>query len=246
MELKDKIVLVTGSSSGIGKQTAIRFAKQGAKVVINYRENVIGAEETLKEIQKTNGIAEIIKADVSKPEDIKKLFAEIIKKFGTIDILINNAGIPSDISEFMKSTKEEINILFDTNLVGAMLCCQEALKIMQEKGSGKILNTTSVRGWEHGGRAPVYGATKAALNSFTKTLAKMVAPKIQVNAVAPGFVKTRNYNKIPEEMHKLFLEQTYLKRWITEDEIADAFVFLAKNDAMTGQVIYVDGGFTLK
>ena len=92
----------------------------------------------------------------------------------------------------------------------------------------------------------MYAASKAGINSFTKTLAKMVAPNIQVNAVAPGFVKTRSYDKMTSEQIQTFLDQTYLKRWVTEEEISDAFIFLAKNDAMTGQVIYVDAGFTLK
>jgi 3-oxoacyl-[acyl-carrier protein] reductase len=120
------------------------------------------------------------------------------------------------------------------------------VRIMEKQGSGKILNTSSIRGWEQGGRAIVYAAAKAGINSFTRTLAKQVAPKIQVNAVAPGFVKTRSYDKMSREMIDFFLGQTYLQRWITAEEVADTFVFLAKNDGITGQVIYVDGGFTLK
>ena len=107
---------------------------------------------------------------------------------------------------------------------------------MQKQGYGKIINTSSIRGWEHGGRSVVYAASKAGINSFSRTLAKMVAPNIQVNAVAPGFVKTRNYDNMSDEQCKSFIEQTYLKRWVTKDEIADAFIFLCKNDAMTGQV----------
>jgi 3-oxoacyl-[acyl-carrier protein] reductase len=127
-----------------------------------------------------------------------------------------------------------------------MLCSQQAVRIMEKQGYGKILNTSSIRGAEYGGRSIVYAAAKAGINSFTKTLAKQVAPKIHVNAVAPGFVKTRSYDKVGQKMIDFFINQTYLKRWITPEEIADAFVFLAKNDGITGQVIYVDGGFTLK
>lgn len=117
---------------------------------------------------------------------------------------------------------------------------------MEKQGYGKIINTSSIRGWEHGGRAIVYAAAKAGINSFTRTLAKQVAPKIQVNAVAPGFVRTRSYDNMPPEKIDGFINQTFLKRWVTLEEVADAFLFLAKNDAMTGQVIYVDAGFTLK
>lgn len=127
-----------------------------------------------------------------------------------------------------------------------MLCSKQAIPLMKSQGYGKIINTSSIKGWEHGGGSVTYAVTKAAINSFTRTLAKQVAPTIQVNAVAPGYVKTRVYDNMPEEKIKNWLAGTYLKRWITEDEIADAFIFLAKNDAMTGQIIYVDGGFTLK
>ncbi len=245
MDLKEKVVLITGSSSGIGKTTAIRFAKEGARVVINYSSNKEGGEETLKKIEKySEGL--LVQADVSKPEEVKRLFGEVENKFGTVHILINNAAIPNDKVPYLEASYEDILELVNTDLIAPMVCSQYAIKYMQKQGFGKILNTSSIRGAEHGGRSVVYAASKAGLNSFTKTLVKMVSPDIQVNAVAPGFVKTRNYDKMTQEQLDIFLNQTYLKRWVTEDEIADAFIFLAKNDAMTGQVIYVDAGFTLK
>lgn len=247
MELKNKVVLVTGSSSGIGKTTAIRFAKEGAKVVVNYHINEEGAKETQKAIEKLGGECIIVKADVSKSDDIKNLFDETLKHFNTVDILINNAAIPNDKVPFLETSEDLIYELVNTDLIGPMLCSKKAAEIMKTNGGGKIINTSSIRGWEHGGRSVVYASSKAGLNSFSRTLAKMVAPfNIQVNAVAPGFVKTRNYDNMSPEQVQTFIDQTYLKRWVTEDEIADAFIFLAKNDAMTGQVIYVDAGFTLK
>jgi 3-oxoacyl-[acyl-carrier protein] reductase len=246
MELKDKVVIITGSSSGIGKATALRFAKEGAKVVINYNENKEGGEETLAEVTKENGTAILVQADVTNPKDIDRLFKTVLDKFGTVDILINNAAIGTDTVPFVDASQADIAKIVNTDLIGPLMCSQRAVKIMEKQGYGKILNTSSIRGIEYGGRTIAYAASKAGINSFTKTLAKQVAPKIQVNAVAPGFVKTRTYEKIPKEMHTTFLNQTYLKRWITTDEIADAFVFLARNDAITGQVICVDGGFTLK
>jgi len=245
MELKNKVVVITGSSSGIGKTTAIRFAKEGAKIVINYNVNKQGGEDTIKEVNKySEGI--LVQADVSKPEDVKRLFSEVEKAYGTVHILINNAAIPNDKVPYLEASYEQILELVNTDLIGPMICSQEAIKLMKKQGFGKIINTSSIRGAEHGGRSVVYASSKAGLNSFSKTLAKMVAPEIQVNAVAPGFVKTRNYDKMTQEQIDSFIAQTYLKRWVTEDEIADAFIFLAKNDAMTGQVIYVDAGFTLK
>jgi 3-oxoacyl-[acyl-carrier protein] reductase len=246
MDLNHRVVVITGSSSGIGKTTALRFAKEGARVVINYNINRRGGEDTLAKIKETGRDALLVQADVSDPKDMERLFKTVLEQFGTVDILINNAAIPMDKVPFMESTHSDIFELINTNLIAPMICSQFAIRVMEKQGYGKILNTSSIRGAEHGGRAIVYAASKAGINSFTKTLAKQVAPKIQVNAVAPGFVKTRSYDKMSKELIDYFIDQTYLKRWVTEDEIADAFIFLAKNDAITGQVIYVDGGFTLK
>lgn len=245
MELKDKVVVITGSSSGIGKALAVRFAKEGSKVVVNYKSNKAGADETLKEVERhSEGL--VIQADVSNPSQVEDLFNEVEKKFNTVDILINNAAEPRDKAPYVKATYDQIAEVVNTNLIGPMICTQQAIKYMKKQGYGKILNTSSVKGAEYAGSAAVYAASKAGLNSFTKTLAKVLAPDIQVNAVAPGYVKTRSYDAATQEQLDKLIEQTYLKRWVTEEEIADAFIFLAKNDAMTGQIIYVDAGFTLK
>lgn len=247
MDLKNKVVIITGSSSGIGRATALRFAREGAKVVVNYSINKKGGEETLNEIKKEGGKAILVQADVSQEKEVEKLFQHKIKEFGTVDILINNGAAGTDKISFKEASPSEWSKIFEVNLVGTMLCSQHAIKIMEKKGHGKILNTSSIRGAEHGGgKGIAYAMSKAGVINFTKTLAKQVAPNIQVNSVAPGFVKTRAYDSMPKDMVDNFINQTYLKRWITVEEIADAFVFLAKNDGITGQVIYVDGGFTLK
>lgn len=246
MILKDKVVVVTGSSSGIGRAIAVQFAKEGAKVIINYRENKKGAEETLVQIKALKADGLIVRADVSKESDVDHLFETVVDHFGTVDILVNNAAIGTDKRPFMEASYDDLKEMIDTDITSVFMCSRRAADIMLKQGHGKILNTSSIRGWEHGGRAPVYAAAKAAVNSFTRTFAKQVAPDIQVNAVAPGFVRTRTYDAMPPEMLQGFLGQTYLKRWVTVEEIADTFVFLAKNDALTGQVIYVDAGFTLK
>ncbi|MFZ1248984.1 MAG: SDR family oxidoreductase [Candidatus Saccharimonadales bacterium] len=246
MVLKDKVALITGSSSGIGRATAVRFAKEGCKVVVNYRQNKLGGEETLAQIKEIMDNCLLVQADVSKENDVKRLFQDVVDRFGTVDILVNNAAIGTDKRPFMEASYDDFQEMIQTDITSVFMCSQQAALLMQRQGYGKILNTSSIRGWESGGRAPVYAAMKAAVNSFTKSFAKMVAPNIHVNAVAPGFVKTRSYDTMPSERITGFIESTYLKRWVTEDEIADAFIFLAKNDAMTGQVIYVDAGFTLK
>lgn len=246
MSLKDKTVLVTGASSGIGQAVAIRFAEDGANVVVNYRENRKGGEETVQQIKKAGGDALLVQADVSKETEVTRLLNATTKKYGMLDILVNNAGIGTDKVPYMDMDYGDMKEMIDADLTSVLMCSQRAVRIMEKQGGGKILNTSSIRGWEHGGRAPVYAAAKAAVNSFTRTLAKQVAPTVQVNAVAPGFVKTRSYDGMTKEKLESFLEQTALKRWVTKEEIAEAFVFLANNDAMTGQVLYVDAGFTLK
>lgn len=246
MELKDKVVLITGSSSGIGRAIAIRFAKEGAKVVIHYRQNEAGGKEVLALVDKLSTDNLLVQADLSQESDIVKMFDKVKSKYGRIDILINNAASPTEIVPFWEASQEDMIELIKVNVLNAVLCARLASKIMAEQKGGKIINTSSIKGWENGGGSVLYALTKAAINSFTKTFAKQVAPLIQVNAVAPGYVKTRVYDNQPEEKIKDWLDGTYLKRWITEEEVADAFVFLAKNDAMTGQIVYVDGGFTLK
>jgi 3-oxoacyl-[acyl-carrier protein] reductase len=245
MKLANKVVIVTGSSSGIGRATAIKFAEAGAYVVINYHVNEKGGHETLEAIKQNTKNCLLVKADVSTQEGVDQLFDATMQKFSAVDILINNAAIPTDKVDFMDANYADFKEMLDADLMSVFMCSQRAVEIMKKQGSGKILNTSSVRGWEFGGRAPVYAAAKAAVNSFTRTLAKQVAPDIQINAVAPGFVKTRTYDTMPKERLKGFMDQTYLKRWIDVDEIADTFLFLAQNDAITGQVIYVEAGFML-
>lgn len=246
MSIKDKVVVITGSSSGIGQTVALHFAREGAKVVVNYHENKAGGEETLAELKKITPDCLLVQADVSKPEDVERLFKETTDRFSTVDILINNAAITTDKVPYMEATYADFKEMVDADIISVFMCSQAAAKIMQKQGHGKILNTGSIRGWEAGGRAPVYAASKSAVHSFTKSLAKLLAPNIQVNSVAPGFVHTRGYDKMTQEQIDNFMSQTYLKRYVTKEEIADAFVFLAQNDGITGQVIYVDAGFTLK
>ena len=246
MKLKNKVVLVTGSSTGIGKATALAFAKEGAKVIINSKSDSKGGEEIVKEIKKLKTQAIYIRADVSDEEAVARMFQEIIKQFGRLDILVNNAGLASG-KPFVETTKKYWLEQFDSNFFGTVLCSKEAVKIMKQNG-GKILNTASVRGLPDTGREGImaYSTAKAAVINLTKTLAKEVAPKIMVNAVAPGFTLTRNYDNYSEDLKQSFLDSTLLKKWIAPEEIADAFVYLAKSDAITGEILVVDGGFVLK
>lgn len=247
MKLEGKVAIITGSAANIGKATALLFAKEGAKVVINAKNNVGGGEAVAAEINRAGGEAIFVQADLAQQSEVDKLFKATIDAFSTVDILVNNAGIANGKS-FLDSTKEDWMRDFDDNFFDMVLCSQAAAKIMKEKGSGVILNTTSIRGIEHTGREGImpYSTAKAAAISFTKTLAKELAPHVRVNAVAPGFVITPNYDKTPQEVKDQFIDGTLIKRWIQPEEIAEAFLYLATAEAVTGANLVVDGGFTLK
>ena len=240
MNLQHKIVLVTGGSSGIGKAISVALAKEGCKVIFTYNSNEKGAGETLKEIGK-DGLK--FKVDMHDEADIEKLFAFIKEKGKRLDILVNNAGINKPRGLFDTSDWKEI---FQVDLFSVVSCTGKAVDLM--KGSGKILNITSI--YADGkacykGIAP-YGAAKAALNHYTQTLAKNLAPKILVNAIAPGYVRTPLWgNKTEEEFEESGREQL-IERMIAPEEIAEMVVAVAKNDAMTGEVVVVDGGVSLK
>jgi 3-oxoacyl-[acyl-carrier protein] reductase len=247
MKLKDKVVLITGSSSGIGEATAIKFAKEGAKVIINCLSNTKGAKKVVKKCENLGAESFYVKADVSKESQVENMFKKVLDEFSTLDILINNAGSTDQVSYMEAKVKDWIEV-FNNNIFGTMLCSQKAAKIMEEKKSGKILNTSSIRGIDHGGREGImaYSAAKAAVINFTKTLAKELAPNIQVNAIAPGFVWTPNYEKVDKKLQKEFVDGSLLKRWIDVEEIADGFIYLSKSDALTGEVLVIDAGWTMK
>jgi 3-oxoacyl-[acyl-carrier protein] reductase len=247
MKFQSKVVLVTGSAANIGKAIAMKFAGAGANVIVNAKSNVAGGEEVEKSIRATGGKAKFIQADVSDPKQVQTLFDDAINAFGTIDILINNAGSVSELP-VLSSTKEDWTKAFDSNFFSSVLCSIEAAKIMQKKGSGRIINTASIRGLEHAGRTGImpYSAAKAALINFTKTLAKELAPNILVNAVAPGFTLTSAFDNVPETKKIDFIKDTFIKRWLTVEEVADAFLYLAGADGITGEILVIDGGWTLK
>lgn len=163
MTLTDKVVIITGSSSGIGQATAVRFAQEGAKIVVNYRANEAGGEETLAKVKAITKDCLLVQADVSKQADVKRLFKTVLDKFGTVDVLINNAAIGTDKRPFMEASYDDFQEMIDTDITSVFMCSQQAALIMQKQGYGKILNTSSIRGWGAGGRAPVYAAMKAAV-----------------------------------------------------------------------------------
>lgn len=242
MDLKNKVVVITGASKGIGKATAILFVKEGCSVVINFKSDERGARDVLNECNKYSKRNIITQADVSSEQEVKKLFDLIKSKFSIIDILVNNAGVfdetdnPSNIAAFDK--------IYKNNFLGHVLVTKYARKLMS---AGKIIYISSLHGRLGYGRpdAIAYSAFKAALESYTKNIAKELAPKILVNAVAPGRVATPMWGD-PDEKKQKELGKTHLiKRMIQPEEIADGVIFIAKNDAVCGEVLTIDGGMSI-
>jgi 3-oxoacyl-[acyl-carrier protein] reductase len=242
MELKNKVVLVTGASKGIGRATAIAFAKEGSRVVINFKSDAKSAQAVLAECNKYSKDNLVIGADVSEMDQVKTLIEKLKEKFGQLNILINNAGIfdetdsPSNIGAFEN--------IYRNNFLSCFLVTKFALELMKE---GKIVNISSIHGRLGYGRpaAIAYSAFKAAMDNYTKNLAKQLAPKVLVNALAPGRVITPMWGN-PDSKEQEELGRAHLiKRMIRPEEIADAVLFLVKNDAVCGEVLTVDGGYSL-
>lgn len=243
MELKDKVVVITGSSSGIGEAAALKFSQEGAKVVVNCKTSIAAAKKVVDKIKNRGGQAILVQADVADAIQVKKLFSETVKKFGTVDILINNAGLATP-KPFLEITEADLITETKKNYFSFIYCCQEAAKIMLKKGSGKIINTTSICAITGCSSVLTFSGARAAVNILTRMLAKIFAPKIQVNAVAPGYTLTRFWDKMSKKDVKELLDETLNKQWVKPEEIADTFTYLAKNDSVTGQVLAVDAGYT--
>ena len=244
-KLSGKVALITGASRGIGRAIAIEFARQGANVIINYSADDEGAKETLEEVKKVNGYGIIIQGDISSFEKCKIIVEEALKTMGKIDILVNNAGI-SQIGLFMEATEEEIQRIVSTNLLGAMYLTKHVLKEMISRKNGSIINISSMWGEVGASCEVLYSATKGGLNTFTKALAKEVAPSnIRVNAISPGVIDTKMNSFLGEEEKKSLEEEIPLGRFGNSSEIGKLAVFLCSDDSsyITGQIIRADGGF---
>ena len=245
MRLKDKVAVITGAGSGIGEATALRFAQEGAKVVIN-DVNLESANSVLEKIKGMGGEALVLKADISKKAEVEGMMKNVIEHFGRLDILVNNAGINRDAFA-KKMSEDEWDLVLKINLKGTFLCCQAAINTMGKQGSGRIINTSSIGALGNMGQAN-YAASKSGVIALTRTLALECARNaITVNAVAPGATKTPMTAKMPKEMFDMITDKIPLKRWAEPKEIANMHVFLASDEAgyITGQVIFVDGGISV-
>jgi len=247
IDLSNKVALVTGASRGIGRETALELAKAGARVIINYNRSKEKADEVREAITGSGHEAEIFKADVSNPEEVKALFGFIRDTYRTIDILVNNAGVIKD-NLLLAMELSEWDKVLDTNLRGAFLCTQQAAEIMMANHSGKIINISSI-GAIRGGRGQTnYASAKGGLISFTTACAVELAPKgIQVNAVLPGMIVTDMSSRVRKRAGDKILERIPAARFGEPADIARLVVFLASGSAdyITGQAISVDGGMSI-
>jgi 3-oxoacyl-[acyl-carrier protein] reductase len=247
----DKVVLITGASTGIGRATAVAFAREGAKVAANYRGNKKDAEALVAEIKKDRGEAIAIQADASKSADVKRMVDTVAETFGgRLDILFNNAGRWMDRIPTTDCSEELWDDIFDTNVKSAFLCSRAAIPIMQKQQRGVIISTGSVAGHTGGGGGTLaYAASKAAVHTMTRSLAKELAKQgIRVCGVAPGIVDTPLFHRHeqPDMMDKL-KALTPLNRLATPGEVAAAVLFLASDEAsyITGEIIEVNGGLLM-
>lgn len=241
----EKVAIITGASRGIGREIAKILARQNIKIIANYCNSRNRAEELQEELKKENIDIDIIKADVSKRDECKKLVEFAIEKYGEIDILINNAGI-AEYKLFTDETDEDWNRVINTNLYSAFAMCQEVIPNMIQNKRGCIINISSVWGIVGASLEVLYSVSKAGMDGLTKGLAKELGPSgIRVNSIAPGVIDTDMCNDFsPQELHELESEIPLGKVGLTED-IAKCVKWLIDDNYTTGQIISINGGWVI-
>jgi len=247
LDLTGKVALVTGASSGIGRAAAKALADNGAKVAINFHSNEDGAEATRKDIVAAGGAAITIKADVLKASDVTSLVERTVTELGPVDILVNNAGSLVERLRILDLTEERWDEVIDLNLKSAFLCCRSVAGSMMDRKTGAIINVSSIAGRTGGALGSIhYSAAKGGLITFTKGLAKELAPhNVRVNAISPGVIDTRFHEVFSTpEMIKGYVAGIPLGRVGTPDEVAQVICFLASDAAsyLAGETIEINGG----
>lgn len=247
MRFEGKVALVTGASRGIGRAIALALAAEGADVAVNYAGSEAAAKEVAAEIEAMGRKAFVIQADIASTEASTAMIDAVVKEFGRIDVLVNNAGITRD-GLLMRMKEEDWDAVITTNLKGVFNCTKAAIKYMMKQKSGNIVNISSIVGVMGNAGQANYCAAKAGVIGFTKATAKEVAARgIRVNAIAPGFIKTDMTSVLPEKVVEAMLAGIPLNRLGETEDIAKAVLFLASSDAnyITGQTLHVDGGMVM-
>lgn len=244
MELKGKNVFITGSTRGIGLAMAHKFASLGANIVLNGRREI---DEVLVSEFSDYGVQVVsISGDVSDSTDAKRMVEETIEKLGSVDILVNNAGITKD-KLMLKLTEEDFEQVLKVNLVGAFNMTQAVLKPMTKARQGAVINVSSVVGLIGNVGQANYAASKAGLIGFTKSVAREVAARnVRVNAIAPGMIESDMTDVLSDKVKEATLAQIPMKRFGNTNEVAEVAAFLARQEYLTGQVIAIDGGLTMR
>lgn len=245
MRLKDKVALITGAARGIGRETALLFAQEGAKVAIC--DVIDEGQLVAEEISTRGGEALFVKADVTDREQVRRMVEAVKERFGRIDILINNAGVVRD-AQLLKLSEQDWDLVIDVNLKGVFNVTQAVASLMIEQGKGKIINVASVVALYGNFGQTNYVASKAGVIGLTKVWARELGRKgINVNVVAPGFIQTEMTARVPEKILEMMRERTPLGRLGTPRDVANAFLFLASDEAdyINGAVLSVDGGLVV-
>ncbi|MCL2688938.1 MAG: 3-oxoacyl-[acyl-carrier-protein] reductase [Chitinispirillia bacterium] len=246
MDLSSKKAIVTGSGRGIGREIALKLARAGADVAISDID-LETAKATAAEIEALGRKSVAVSADVSKAADVEKMFADVLAAFGCIDILVNNAGITKD-GLLLRMKEEDWDAVLNVNLKSAFLCCKAAAKPMMSARSGKIINIASVVGLMGNAGQANYSASKAGMIGLTKTLAREFASRsINVNAIAPGFIRTAMTDKLSDEAKQKLAGSIPMQKLGEAEDVANAVLFLSSSlsDYVTGQVLTVDGGLVM-
>lgn len=243
-----KSALVTGASRGIGRSIALQLAEEGYNVAVNYAGNKDKAEAVVAEIKDKGVEAFAIQADVANPDEVKDMIQEVVKQFGSLDVLVNNAGITRD-NLLMRMKEQEWDDVINTNLKGVFNCIQKATRQMMKQRTGAIINLSSVVGAVGNPGQANYVATKAGVIGLTKTAARELASRnITVNAVAPGFIVSDMTDALNDDLKDQMKSQIPLGRFGEDTDIANAVAFLASDKAkyITGQTIHVNGGMFME